>query len=381
MARPTLRRVPRLESLERREVLSGPSANAQYMLELINQARTNPAAAADRVTQNLDSDTLSTLGFYNVNVASEKAAIAASAPRQPLAWSDQLGAAAQAHSQDMANNNFESHTGSDGSTVLDRLDRAGYTNRIKAAENAYAYAASVDNAMQAFLLDWGNPDRGHRRTLLEPDSKTSSDQFSEVGIGMVDAGKLGIGPTVVTQDFGRRADVHAQLLGVVYDDKNGDRFYAPGEGRGGAEIDATNESTGQTTVTNSMDAGGYQVPLDPGTYRVTAKVAGQVYGSREVSIGNDNVKVDFILGAPIPAPPPVVVTPPPAPVTPPPAPAPPPPPAPVTPPPAAPTAQAPTVVIPTIQAASSQSSIDSALKNFDLNWVQSWTGWSAKAGK
>jgi len=44
-----------------------------------------------------------------------------------LTWSCELDIAAQVHSMDMANNNFFSHTGSDGSSAGDRATRAGYS--------------------------------------------------------------------------------------------------------------------------------------------------------------------------------------------------------------------------------------------------------------
>ena len=51
MTRPRFRRSLRFDNLETRELLSGvtagPTAQEQYMLELVNQARTNPQAAAE----------------------------------------------------------------------------------------------------------------------------------------------------------------------------------------------------------------------------------------------------------------------------------------------------------------------------------------------
>ena len=46
MSRPSSPRSLNVERLESREVMAagGPSAQAQYMLELVNQARTNPGA-------------------------------------------------------------------------------------------------------------------------------------------------------------------------------------------------------------------------------------------------------------------------------------------------------------------------------------------------
>ena len=84
MARRDFRNSPKLESLEIRQVLSSaaPTADAQYLLELVNLARTNPSQAADVATSNLSGDEKATVDFYNVKLDQVKTAIAAS-PVQP----------------------------------------------------------------------------------------------------------------------------------------------------------------------------------------------------------------------------------------------------------------------------------------------------------
>src|SRR5918993_3559670 len=86
MIRSTFRHAPRLEALESREVLAsgGPTAQAQQMLEMLNQARTNPAQMADRITSNLDTDAMATVKHYNVDLNQVRNAIASAAPKQPL---------------------------------------------------------------------------------------------------------------------------------------------------------------------------------------------------------------------------------------------------------------------------------------------------------
>ena len=187
MPRPRFRRSLRFENLESRELLSGgiaaPTDQEQYMLELINQARMNPQAAAVSVTSNLTPDISATVAYYNVDLSATEQAIASAPAQPPLAWNPDLAAAAQAHSQDMATNQFQSHTGSDGSTPDQRMQQAGYTNASSTGENAFAYATSIDEAMQAFLIDWGVSDEGHRRNILQPDV-SSSDAYQSVGIGI-----------------------------------------------------------------------------------------------------------------------------------------------------------------------------------------------------
>ena len=77
MSRLTLRRSPGLERLESRELLSGPTADQQYMLALINQVRTNPAAVASHYTQDLILGIDS--GYQNVGFSAitEKAEVVA----------------------------------------------------------------------------------------------------------------------------------------------------------------------------------------------------------------------------------------------------------------------------------------------------------------
>lgn len=305
--RPTKQQNLQLESLETRQMLSvaggtavsgsvAPTAEKQYMLELVNLVRTDPGAAAQRITSDLSPSTVETLKYYNVNLDSARQRISNVKPRQPLAWNDQLASAAQEHSDDMATKGYQSHTGSDGSSPDQRIERAGYKNRRKTLENAFAYAESVDQAMQAFTLDWGVPEHSHLRNMTDPDS-TDGDSLKEVGFGITNSSKPGFAK-VVTQDFGLRNNSPTYLLGVAYNDKDHDRFYTPGEGQGGVEIDLTNDK-GQTVSTSSGAAGGYQIPLAPGHYHLRALLNGQEIRDTDINIGSQNMKVDFILSDPV----------------------------------------------------------------------------------
>ncbi len=292
--RPSTRKNIQIEALEGRQLLAGgaaPSAQAQYMMELINTLRTDPSRAADILTQNLSGSTKATLAYYHVDLNQAKQDIASRAPRQPLAWNDSLASAAQTQSQDMASNGFQSHTGSDGSTPDQRIQRAGYGAAKKIGENAFAYAQSIDQAIQSFALDWGVPDKGHLNNLTEPGA-APSDTFKEVGIGSVDSTKPGFGK-VVTVDLGLQQNAPSQLVGVVYNDNDHNNFYSVGEGVAGAEIDVTNDQGQLVGSAWSAGPGGYQIPLTPGHYHVQAKYAGHVSSEQDITVGNQNVKLDF----------------------------------------------------------------------------------------
>ncbi len=295
MIRPNTRRALRLESLESRALLSsgGPSAQQQYMLELINMARTNPAEMATWIQSNLTASDLATIQHYGVNLDQALSEIASNPPVQPLAWSDTLASTALEQSQYEADNQVQTHDGPGEADLAGRLSAAGYTNPSQYGENSYAYAQSVDQAMIAFLVDWGVAGNGHRGNLIQPGTP-DADTYTEVGIGIVATNPgSSVGPFVMTQDFGRPASFTPQVVGVVYGDQNGNNMYDPGEGQGGVTVVVDNANGQQVAETTTWDSGGYQIPLTPGSYKVTAVENGTVIQSQNITVNNDNVEADF----------------------------------------------------------------------------------------
>lgn len=89
-----------------------------------------------------------------------------------LSWSCQLRSAAQAHSNDMAKNNFFDHTGSDGLSVSDRVTASGYSwNSV--GENIAAGQSSITEVIIGWL---DSP--GHCRNIM-------SSSFTEFGSALV----------------------------------------------------------------------------------------------------------------------------------------------------------------------------------------------------
>ncbi|PDV99260.1 hypothetical protein A9Q02_12930 [Candidatus Chloroploca asiatica] len=88
----------------------------------------------------------------------------------PLTLSPLLTTSAQRHTDDMASNNFVSHTGSDGSSPWDRIRATGYTYS-RAAENIAAGYTCPQQVVEA----WYNSD-GHRANMLNC-------ALTEIGIG------------------------------------------------------------------------------------------------------------------------------------------------------------------------------------------------------
>lgn len=115
-----------------------------------------------------------------VNAEREKAGCA------PLTENAKLTKAAQDHSQDMADHENMSHTGSDGSSMSDRLARVGYTFRSAGENVAYGYSTP-----ESVMDGWMNSS-GHRANILNCG-------FKEIGIGLAQPGHYW------TQDFGSAA--------------------------------------------------------------------------------------------------------------------------------------------------------------------------------
>ena len=84
-----------------------------------------------------------------------------------LNFNTALGNAAQAHADDMVQNNYFSHTGRDGSSPADRAVRAGYGSRWT-GENI---AGGTRGPSQVFSMWMGST--GHRQNMLNPKWKSA----------------------------------------------------------------------------------------------------------------------------------------------------------------------------------------------------------------
>ena len=245
--------------------MATPTAQDQYMLELLNRARLNPQAEADRLLAG------------NLNEGLPAGTITAT-PKQALAFNSSLLIAAQSHSQWMLDNNTFSHTGIGGSlsynqpNITGRIITAGYPSYSTAGENLSLsgttgtpnITSSVSQQEDGLFVDSNVAGRGHRTNMLEA-------SYREVGIsaktGIFPAGGTSYNAVMITQDFATDFD-NPFLTGVVYTDAVlDDNFYTVGEGLGGITINAV--GNGQTFSATSMTAGGYSLRLASGTYSVS----------------------------------------------------------------------------------------------------------------
>ncbi|MFD8416603.1 CAP domain-containing protein [Streptomyces sp. NPDC059650] len=121
-----------------------------------------PASAVSTVQQSSPGEILSL-----VNAERAKAGC------EPLTENAKLMQAAQAHADDMAKNNLSGHDGSDGSTYLARMEKAGYSPNGPSSENV---SGPGYDSSKAHVDGWMASNRGHRAAILNC-------QYKETGIG------------------------------------------------------------------------------------------------------------------------------------------------------------------------------------------------------
>ena len=118
-----------------------PTERQQTMLDRVNQARGQARQCGER----------------SFDAAS------------PLTWSCSLTTAAQAHADDMATNDYFSHTGQGGSSMSDRATQHGYRWR-RIGENIAAGHTTADAAIESWIES-----PGHCRNLM-------NDAFTDMGM-------------------------------------------------------------------------------------------------------------------------------------------------------------------------------------------------------
>lgn len=269
------------------------------MVELLNRARSDPTTEAARYNGFTDSQSNRFNGQLNEGLA---AGTISSTAKQPLAINPYLTDAARTHSQWMIDVDTFSHTGAGGSNAGQRISSAGYSNPTTWGENiainwstgTLNQTSTIFNQHRNLFTDMTISGRGHRLNMMNA-------SFKEVGVGIATGPWVMSGKTwntlASTQNFA--ANNNTYLTGVAYrDNVTVDQFYSVGEGLGGVTIQATRVSDNTVFTTTTWSSGGYSLALPPGTYNIQASGGGlpsTIYYNA-VTIGNQNIKRDFVYG-------------------------------------------------------------------------------------
>ncbi|MEZ6186348.1 MAG: CAP domain-containing protein [Planctomycetota bacterium] len=251
-----------------------PTPSAQAMLELINRARRDPTAEGVRLGIDLSGYTA----------------------QAPVSLNVQLTQAAAAHSQDMSTRGFFDHLNPDGVNANGRVLDSGYplhadfgTSRtINATENIAAGTGTVldtpEEIHAALVIDRGVAGLVHRRAILG-DGPTYRSR--EVGLALLPGAT-----NYTTQEFAYTRTDRPFVLGVAFQDLNGDGILNGQEGRGQVPVTLT-DAQGRVVSSQTGTAGGFAFEvLTDGVFTLTVDGL-----STQVTVSGESVKVDLRDGA------------------------------------------------------------------------------------
>lgn len=233
-----------------------PTPDEQLMLELINRARNDPFAEGQR---------------HGLTILDES--------RPPAAMNAQLYNASYLYSEIMNNMGQLGHS-VDGTTVYQRIEASGYSGTYRGEIVAKGIPTDLNISYTLFGLCFA--DELHRDIILG-----LNDWNQEMGIAFYDS--------YLTMEFCHSSKFGSFLMGVVFNDSDGDNFYDIGEGIEGAKVMPNNGSF----YTYTSNGGGYALPITSnGSLGITISQEGKfipITKTIDVSMNGNNIKVDFNL--------------------------------------------------------------------------------------
>ena len=283
-----------------------PDGLELQQLWLLNRARANPSREGYFLAHLDDPETLGVISAFSVDLNMMQEQFDALPAQPPGAFDNRLYSAAYEHSLYMISIDNQTHTGQ-----RDRIDASGFVwNRV--GLSIYAYAKNGIYCHAGFNIDWGygaggmQEPPGHRYNTMS--IKVSYDDFIagdmyNVGIAVVPENDADthVGPLVVTENFARAytepVDHYNRfLVGAVWEDLNGNEYYDPGEGIGGA---VTVTPVGGAYFAVTPPSGGFAMPiLASGRYDVTFTGGGLAFPvTRTVRVEDVSVLLDMPVSA------------------------------------------------------------------------------------
>ncbi len=260
------------------------SAAEQYGIELLNRARLNPVAEADRYNVPLNR------GVYGNDVIT-------TAQKQVLAPDAALDKSATRHSGWMMDTDTFSHTGVNGTSAKDRMANAGFgfNGGFSASWGENLALIGARGITMTKIMD-----THHRLLMQSADHRPNilRNTFREIGYGEERGTFGGAYRSVVTQNFAHTSN-DKFITGVVYDDKNSNNFYNIGEGRQGVTFGVVDGG-----AASSASAGGYAVRYEGNAVTVEIRSGDKDLGAvmlrglgGDSAIGEGNVKLDYIMNS------------------------------------------------------------------------------------
>ena len=283
-----------------------PNGDEQALVWFMNRARLDPAAEGGWLAMESNSDAADGRNYFNVDATLLQSEFASYAAKPPAAFDARLYQAAKMHSDDLVARDAQDHN-----QQFDRVTSAGF-RFTQGRGSVFSYATSVLNAHAAWNIDWGpgdgtgmQPGRGHRMGLMAVDG-----DYTNVGLAVVAETNLTteVGPLVITSNYCRTAEngvdhFNVFLVGTVWQDRNKNSRYDPGEGYGNVMV----QPNQGTYYAMTAAGGGYAIPVTTtGALTVNFSGGGVASVSRNVTVSASSVLLDYQVDAtgldPAPAP-------------------------------------------------------------------------------
>lgn len=252
------------------------SAQEQYFIELVNRARLDPLAEAQRYGVALNTG----LAPNTIKAV----------PLEVLSPNAKLSAASAGHSTFMIDQDVFSHTGRNGSNAGDRMEAAGYvfTGAWSWGENL-AFTGSTGTVDMSKAIDAHHEglykSAGHREN-------TFGTKITEIGVGQEGGrytqGSLTYNVSMLTANF---ADSNSNVFvtGAAYRDGNANGFYSIGEGQGNVWFRSGAD------IAKTAAAGGYGLKVShDDDVRVSVGVGTTTLATVDLDTRDGNVKLDIV---------------------------------------------------------------------------------------
>lgn len=255
------------------------SAAEQYLLELINRARLDPLAEAERYGVDLND------GLSAGQIGTE--------PLQVLAQNTILSEASERHSTWMLETNTFAHTGDGGSSAGSRMHDAGYV-----FAGTWEWAENLAWEGTTGQIDLAEAISHHHEGLYRSSghrANTFSANIREIGLAQVEGAYTlngtGYKSSMLTENFSLSGD-DVFITGVAYQDRDGDNFYSIGEGQAGVTFTAEN-AQGTTS-----QVGGYALEVAPqDSVVVSVDVGDDQIATLQMDVSQGNGKLDIVTDA------------------------------------------------------------------------------------
>lgn len=247
------------------------SAAEQYLIELINQSRLDPLAAASAQGISLNNGVTAAMGGPLQTT-----------PMQVLAPNVQLEEAANAQSSYLLESGEFGHAGRDGSTIHERIIDVDYESPSTFRENLSFTQNSQSN--MATIVE------GHHGALYESAPHRAAifdENQSDIGIGLQSGHYRGRETSMLVEVYGAQRG-GSYVTGVAYADRDRDDFYSLGEGISGVEFQAAN------ALASSAAAGGYALDASGSDTSVSILVDGTTISTLSIDTSDGNAKLDLI---------------------------------------------------------------------------------------